>query len=343
MAYQVINAYGSVISINSSLLSGGETQNVAISSFLTALPITLTGNPSISGTVILGGGQTSVSGVGIFNTNPIGNGSVFAVLRDSSVAALQGTNPWVVHGSIAVMSAVPHSVATLQGTNPWVVGNSSVMLTQGINTIGSVATVQGTNPWTISNSSVYLTPGIGVLGSVATLQGTSPWITTVQNNSIAGTYPEDTAHVDGHRGIFTLGVRNDAVASFASANLDYTPRATDSQGRTLVKVAPEEARIQSVIAATAGNTSFLAAAGAGLRTYITDAFVTNTSSNATLVTFQDQDNSVMGRTIAPATGGSNMVSLATPMRTGGFNQTVSIVMTPITSTLGVTALGYRAP
>lgn len=186
-------------------------------------------------------------------------------------------------------------------------------------------------------------PGINVIGSVATLQGTSPWITTVENASIAGTYAEDTAHVDGQRGLFTLGVRNDVLSSFTSANLDYGPRATDSQGRTLVKIAPEEARIQSVIATTAGTTSLLAAGGAGLRTYITDAFVTNTSSSATLVSFLDGDNSVIGRTIAPATGGSNMVNIATPMRTGGFNQIVQVQMATITSTLGVTALGYKAP
>lgn len=377
-AYQVIDAYGSVISVESSIVSGGaERQNITIASFLTAVPTTFSGSPSISGTVVLGGGQSSVSGVGIFNTNHIGNGSILTVSNSSIgsavpfaaylVGAKDGNgnlSPLTVMNNIpdggsgittistgnmvyngaswdrmrgnttgnfitttnTSVIVVPHSVATLQGTNPWVIGNSSVQV------VGLVPT-----------TSVIVVPGIGVLGSVATLQGTTPWITTIQANSIAGTYAEDVAHVDGQRGLFMLGVRNDMVTSFVSADRDYTPIGVDSFGRTLVKAAPEEARIQSVISATAGTTSLLAAGGTGLRTYITDAFLTNVSSNATLVSFIDGDNSVMGRTIAPATGGSNMVSLATPMRTGGPNQIVQVVMSPITSTLGVTALGYKAP
>ena len=327
MAYQVIDAYGSVISIESSVALSGERQVVTIGSTLGAIPTTFSGNITIGSILSSNVPNQSVSGT----VNIVGT---------ASVQVISGTG-------------VIGSITALQGTNPWVIGNSSVMLTQGINTIGSVATIQGTNPWVIGNSSVMLTPGINAIGSVATLQGTNPWITQPTSGSvltiwstpsIVGTYAEDTAHVDGQKGIFVLGVRNDGVASFASANLDYTPMGVDSAGRGIIKpFAPEEARIQSVISATAGTTSLLAAGGAGLRTYITDAFITNTSSTATIVSFIDGDNSVMGRTIAPATGGSNMVGLATPMRTGGFNHIIQVQMVPITSTLGVTALGFKAP
>ena len=315
MSYAFIDGYGSVLTSESSIVSGGaQRQAVAIASFLTAVPTTPTGNQSVSGTVQLI--NSSVSGVGLFNVNHIGNGSVQAVLLNSSVSGVGLFN-------------VNH------------VGNGSV---QAVLLNSSVATLQGTNPWVIGNSSVMLTPGINTIGSVATLQGTTPWITTIQNNSIAGTYAEDAAHASGERGIFVLGVRNDTVASFVSANGDYGPIGTDSQGRVLVKAAPEEARIQSVIATNNTTaTSLLAAGGAGLRTYVTDAFVTNTGGTATLVSFLDGDNSVIGRTIAPATGGSNLVNIATPMRTGGFNQIVQITVATAVSTIGVTALGYKAP
>ncbi len=141
----------------------------------------------------------SVSGVGTFNINPVGNGSIIGTLINSSVATLQGTNPWIVQ-------LTSGSIATSGGTT----GNSSVMLTPGINTIGSVAVLQGTNPWQVNmpspsviayqlagsvmavaatvntgNSSVMLTPGINTIGSVATLQGTNPWVVQLTSGSIA--------------------------------------------------------------------------------------------------------------------------------------------------------------
>lgn len=404
MTYYVKDAYGSTLGIESSVVTTGERQVVAIGSVLVPLTVTSSGNQSISGTT-----GASIIGVGMRNTadgdsaqvglvtssnNRVFNGSSWdrmrgdtvgvyvvpqgSVIATGSVAVLQGTNPWTVGPSSVQLISTSASIATQ--VNRILQGNSSVQLITGIGVIGSVAALQGTNPWVIGNSSVQvnniatgntsvqlistsasiatqvnrilqgnssvqLITGIGVIGSVATLQGTNPWITTVQANSIAGTYAEDAAHVDGQRGIFVLGVRNDNIASFASANIDYTPFATDSAGRGLVKpFAAEEARVQSVIATNnTTSTSLLAAAGAGLRNYITDAIVTNTGSVTTTVNFLDGDNSVIGATIAPAGGGSNIVGLATPMRTGGFNQIVHVTAGTAVSTLGVTALGYKAP
>lgn len=282
----------------------------------------------------------------------------------------------IPNSSVAVMSVVPHSVATLQGTNPWVVGNSSVMLTPGINTIGSVATLQGTNPWVVQltsgsvittggNSSVMLTQGTNTIGSVTTIQGTNPWvingsvsgvgqfnvshtgngsiITVFSSPSIVGTYAEDAAHADGDKGLFALGVRNDTVASFVSADKDYSPLATDSAGRTLTKpFAPNEAIVTAVSSTVnSQSTSLFAAAGTGLRNYLNNILVANTGSVATLVTFQDGDNSVIGRTIAPAGGGSNIL-LEIPMRTNGLNQQIHFTAATPVSVLHVSGYGYKA-
>jgi len=51
----------------------------------------------------------SVSGVGIFNVNHTGNGSIAVI---GSVAVLQGTNPWTINNT---------SVLAFQGTLPWVI------------------------------------------------------------------------------------------------------------------------------------------------------------------------------------------------------------------------------
>ena len=138
--------------------------------------------------------------------------------------------------------------------------------------------------------------------------------------------------------------RNDAVASFLGANLTTRPAASDSAGRTLVKpFAPEESRIEGTIALTSTSvTTVIAAPGAGLRNYITDFMIANSGSVTTLVTFKDGAGSVLGYTIAPATGGSNAPGLATPIRTGA-NATFDIQAAGFTSTLYGTFTGFKAP
>lgn len=417
-----------------------------------------------SGSVITSGGNSSVqvvgqippmsvSGVGTFNINPVGSGSIIGILINSSVAALQGTNPWVVqttgsvltqyredtvatsvigyplvfrrtdsasimgivspanplpisNSSVQIVGTIPTqsvmvvpgigvlgSVATLQGTNPWVIGNSSVMLSAGINAVGSVAVLQGTNPftvqttgsviafvmgsvaavgntsvmltagtnavgsiavlqgtnpWVLGNTSVLLLPGLNVIGSVAVLQGTSPWITTTQASSIVGTYAEDAASADGDKGLFTLGIRNDAVASFVSADKDYTGTATDSAGRVLVKpFAPNESSIfghsSTVNAGDIASILLIAGAGAGLKNYITDYQVSNTGSVSTLITFTEGGGSVLARTIAPAGGGSNMPGMMWPVSNVVPNQPINLVTGTASSTLYISFRGFKAP
>lgn len=177
-------------------------------------------------------------------------------------------------------------------------------------------------------------------GSVVAFQGTNPWVI----GSIVGTYSEDATHTTADKGLFTMGVRNDAVASFVSANLEYTPRATDSAGRTLTRpFAAEEARVEGYNSLTSTSvTTLVAAAGAGLRNYITDIFVANTGAATTLITFKDGAGSTLGATIAPTGGGSNIIGMATPMRTGA-NATFDWQPATASSVLYCTVTGYKGP
>lgn len=52
--------------------------------------------------------------------------------------------------------------------------------------------------------------------------------------SMGGTYAEDSAHVSGDIGSFSLAVRNDAATSLVSADGDYAPFQVDSIGRLKV-------------------------------------------------------------------------------------------------------------
>lgn len=410
-----------------------------------------------SGSVITTGGNSSVqvvglmppqsvSGVGTFNIDPVGAGSIFAKLINSSVTAYQGVTPWVVQTTGSVLNQyredvaassvvgvamifrhddsssmmgvvspseplpIKGSVMALQGTNPWVIGNSSVQVNNiatgnssvqlistsasiatqvnriltgvssvelmstsasiatqvnrilqgvssvqiltGIGVIGSVAVLQSTNPWVVGNSSVLLLPGLNVIGSVAVLQaGTVPWPVVIPLNSIAGTYAEDATHTAGDRGIFTLGVRNDAVASFTSANLEYNAIGVDSAGRTLVKpFAPVESSIfshASIVSPGTGSGAasvvLFAAAGAGLRNYITDFALSNTGATTTLLTFIDNGSSILGKYIVPAGGGSNMPGLNAPIANIAVNDRIGIILSSASSIVTVTAMGYKAP
>lgn len=362
MSYSFIDGNGAVQSAESSVVVGSaQRQVVTVGSTLTTLPVTFSGNitigsilssvpnQSVSGAVTLGGGQSSVSGVGVFNTNHIGNGSVQAVLLNSSVTALQGTNPWQVNhtGAGSVMVSGNQAVGVAATTNPVRVG--------AVDPYGSIKglVTAPDGDLRVQNHTSVIALGDGVTNSLSLLvdEDDAGVMTTTTAPYIfnGATWDRLRGNTTGlfinptNTSIFT-GFRNDAVASTVGVNLTSRLIATDSAGRTLIKpFAPDEARVQSVIATNnTTTTSLLAAGGAGLRTYVTDAFVTNTGSVATLVSFTDGDNSVIGRTIAPATGGSNL-HMATPMRTGGFAHTVNVTMATAVSTLGVTALGYYAP
>ena len=296
--FQVLDAYGSVITIESSVIGTANRQVVAAT----------TGNSSVT---LLGG------------TNVLG-----------SVAALQGTSPWNIAGSVATTlqtgTAVIGSVATLQGTNPW-------------RTLGSVS-------GTIDASLIGMLPaGTQVLGSVAALQGTNPWVTTFSNSSILATQQgtRTTSVVNSIPSSLLTGVhghRNDAVASYLGADLSWRPIATDSAGRILARpFAPEESRIEGYVALTSTSlTTLVAAAGAGLRNYITDLWFANTGATTTLVTLSDSAASILGYTIAPTVSGSNLPGLVTPIRTGA-NASFNIQAGSNTSTLYATVKGFRAP
>ena len=216
----------------------------------------------------------------------------------------------------------------------------------GASIIGALTTTPSGNQSVSGTVNIAGNPSIS--GTVNTAQAGTVITSisgTVVVQSIVGTYAEDAAHATTNPGLFTLGVRNDAVASFVSADLEYTPRASDSAGRALTKpFAPEESRIEgynSVVSTSV--TTLVAAAGAGLRNYITDLWVANTGAATTLVTFRSGGGtSVLGYTIAPTGSGSNLPALVTPIRTLA-NETFDIQATTSTSVLYVTVKGFKAP
>lgn len=302
-------------------------------------------------------------GTSIFGQLPAGT----AVL--GSVAALQGSNPWIITGSVQG-TFTPAANQSVSGT----VGASIVgQLPAGTAVLGSVAALQGTNPWNIAGSVAAFQAGtnitsisgtVPVVGSINSLQQ-GAWSTSIQGTvSVLGTVPvtqsgtwitsisgvayaEDSGHTDGNPGLFTFGVRNDTVASFVSANTDYTPIGLDSAGRNVTKpFAPDQASVighNSIVAigVGAGSVLVMQAPGVGLKNYLTDFNIANTGTVTTIVQFNDTDASIVGRTIAPAGGGSNH-SFAVPLTTPSTNKAIAVQLISASSVF-ITVSGYKAP
>lgn len=235
----------------------------------------------------------------------------------TSITSGSAHEPYVTITSF--LSAVPTTASGNQSVSG-TVGSSIVgQLPAGTAVIGSVATLQGTLPWAIA-------------GSVVSQQlGTS-------RTSIVGSIPSSML-------VGIYGHRNDTAASYLGGDLSWNQIATDSAGRTLIRpFAAEEVRIEGYASTVNLNAnSIIAAAGAGLRNYITDIWVANTGAATTLVTFLSGGGiSILGYTIAPTAGGSNLIGLATPMRTDA-NATFDFRAATGTSVLYITAKGFKAP
>lgn len=215
--------------------------------------------------------------------------------------------------------------------------------------VGSVVAFQGGAPWAATNVGSVITTNIGSV--VAVLQSSSilavpvgSVITVLQAPSIVGTYAEDATHSPSDKGLFAMAVRNDTNNAFTTTDVDYSPIAVDLAGRVINKpFSSETSRIEgynSVVSTSV--TTLVSTAGSLTRNYITDIMVANTGAVTTLITFKDGAGSILGYTIAPAGGGSNMIGFATPMRTGN-NTSFDFQATAASSILYVTVKGYKGP
>jgi len=335
--------------------------------------VTITGNPSISGQV--GASIIGLTPVNVSNTNLNVSGSIVAFQAGTRITSVISSTPSsmlvgasiigltpvnVTNTNINVSGSVVAQVTGLQGhsvSGTVATTQSGTWISSVVNTVPSSmlvgASIIGLTPVSISNfptnqnvsgsvvAFVSGTPNVNTAGSVVAFQGTNPWVI----QSIVGTYAEDSAHTSADKGLFILGVRNDAVASFTGSNGEYNPFAHDSAGRVLNKpFAAEEARIEgynSVVSTSV--TTLIAAAGTGLKNYITDIVLVNTGATTTLVTFRSGGGtSVLGYGIAPSGGGSNMIGFATPMRTLA-NETFDFQATSSSSILFAKVSGFKAP
>lgn len=267
-----------------------------------------------------------------------------------SVVATQGTNPWIITGSVQA-SLTPAANQSVSGTvGASVIGHAPVVIVGG-----SILTTS------TANQSVSGTVGASVLGTVPVTQGTTPWLMgSVYGNisgsvaafqvgtyrtSILGSYGEDTANTTGDLGLFVLGVRNDTLASVTASNGDYTQFTVGAAGETITSNSPITTWVSgtaSMLGGTpvnGGSVALIAAQGASVFTYVTGLQITNPSANTVFLRLDGGTSSTIGFTIAPATGGSNIV-FPNPIKTrqnAAFTASISGVASVYLSAQGFTA------
>lgn len=360
-----INPAGSVTGVrtdNASVIAIFQNSSIIsiIQGSVTAIP---TGSQSVSGAVTAPPGSvmaTNQIAGSIMAVAILGGGTNSSVL--GSVTALQGTNPWtIVHPAASVTSiTIPAgSITAVSGTAP---AGSIMSVT---NPAGSVTAVSAFAPAGSIMSitipagsitavrtdiaSVITTQPAGSVMAVATgsvaafIVGSSSIITIVQASSIAGTYAEDSAHTSADKGLFVMQVRNDTMASITSTDGDYSPIAGGPIGETIIANAPITKWIQGTadlrVVINGNSVIALAAQGASIFTYVTGVQVANMGSASVLVTFAGGLGSILGYTIAPAGGGSNII-YPNALKTGA-NSAFSASLSGTASVL-VSAQGFIA-
>jgi len=104
---------------------------------------------------------------------------------------------------------------------------------------------------------------------------------------------------------------------------------------------PENAVFGNQSSTDTSTHSLIAAAGAGLKNYITNLSVSNTGASTSLVTIQDgSGGAAIWYTIAPLGGGSNLPPFIVPIH-GSANTAIFFACGTASSTVYVSAAGYK--
>lgn len=153
---------------------------------------------------------------------------------------------------------------------------------------------------------------------------------------------EDAAHASGDLGVPTWGVRVPATPSATaptSAAGDYGSMAITSEGKQVIAgQGAEEHTWQSFTnLAVTTDTAAKAAAGTGLRNYITDITLDNTGATAARVLIKDGANTVLSVTVPP--NSSILATQKTPLR-GTANTAINIALAAAGGTVSVALSGY---
>lgn len=222
---------------------------------------------------------------------------------------------------------------------------------------------------------------LSAAGTLVTATSTSLNVNCTGGCSGGTQYAEDAAHVSGNSGTLALGVRADTPASLAGTDGDYTGMIFDNTNRLWVRCgagcggvataslvgesnvsagaftqpftgldqvqivrpyANIEDQTRGLAAVTDGSsTSAIAAAGSGIKHYITSIVCSNSSATAVTVDIRDGTAGSVLMTVPCPVGGAVM---SFPVPLGGFTANTAVAVDPSASatTITVTLLGFKS-
>lgn len=237
-------------------------------------------------------------------------GSTTAVTGTVTVSLPTGASTAAKQPAIGTAGSASADVITVQG----VASMTPLLVTPAANSAVNVAQVGGTNSVT---GGVAGTLGIG--GNVAT-------------NVAIGTNPVNL-------GAQAVSAENAAVTATRMAQL-----VTDLVGKLIVlPYANPENFINGTTAAITdtSTTAVIAAAGSGVRNYITQLTVSNShASVGTFVKLTDGASTILWEGYAAAVGGGCAISFPTPLR-GTANTAVNAICVTTGANVIVSASGYK--
>lgn len=138
----------------------------------------------------------------------------------------------------------------------------------------------------------------------------SSTITVWQSPSIVGTQQLGAAFNTTKPGLLVFGLRNDTLSSVVSGDQLYAPNTIGPVGETITANAPLTKWVRGTAdlrVVLGSSVTAIAAQGASIFTYITGVQVANFGPSSVIVTFGGGLGSILGYTIAPAGGGSNII------------------------------------
>lgn len=321
--------------------------NVFIAGGSVAVTVTPPANQSVSGAVTAPPG--SVMTVGQLA------GSVMAVTGTFTPAANQSVSGAVTAppGSVMTIATLAGSVMAILGTVTAPAGSvattvhpaasitavrtdtASVITTQ---IAGSIMAISGTVTATAGSIATVVNPA----GSVTAVRTDTASIITLfgQVPSLVGTYAEDAASQTGDKGFLVMGARNDTLSSVTSADGDYSSHVVGPSGELITANSPITKWIAGQSSVMYGTSvQVLAAAGTSIFNYLSAMQIANDSATFSRVKITGGLGSVLAWTVAPASGGSNIV-FTNPIKTGE-NSGISVSISGISSVY-ITMQGFTA-
>lgn len=332
---------GSILATSATVLPG------SVSGAITAPPgsVMNVANPagSVTATTATQSGTRITSVIGVYQEETVGGPSVrgMAIVWQSNantsvLSTVSPTNPFRVLGSVQGSFSVVGTVPVTQATTPWSVTAPAGSIIATNQVAGSILAVNATQPAGSLLSAIQVAGSImavvatqpaGSLLAIATPAGSvqavrtdnASVITIQQANSIVGTYAEDSAHTSADKGVFTLLVRNDTMASITSNDGDYSPNAVGPVGENIVANAPITKWVSgnaSIMTSAGGSVQVIAAGGTSVFTYITGIQYGGFGAQSVVLTISGGLGSTLGRYVVPSGGSQNMAILMNPFKTG---------------------------